>query len=88
VLRADVFELRYETFVDDFEACTRQIFDFLEVPWDDQVLSPAKRAEEEALISSARRATPRWLQPISAGSVGRWQRYAGHFAASLPLLAP
>jgi hypothetical protein len=50
------------------------------------VLSPAKRAEEKRFIS-----TPSYsqvVQPISAGSVGRWQRYAGHFAASLPLLAP
>jgi Flp pilus assembly protein TadD len=86
VLQADVFELRYETFVDDFEACTRRIFDFLEVPWDDEVLSPAKRAEEKRFIS-----TPSYsqvVQPVNAGSVGRWQRYAGHFAASLPLLVP
>lgn len=85
-LQADVFELRYETFVDDFEACTRRVFDFLEVPWDDQVLSPAKRAEEKRFIS-----TPSYsqvVQPINPGSVGRWQRYAEHFAASLPLLAP
>jgi Flp pilus assembly protein TadD len=85
-LQTDVFELRYETFIDDFEACTRRIFDFLEVPWDDQVLSPAKRAEEKRFIS-----TPSYsqvVQPINPGSVGRWQRYAGHFAASLPLLAP
>jgi hypothetical protein len=85
-LQADVFELRYETFVDDFEACTRRIFDFLEVAWDDEVLSPAKRAEEKRFIS-----TPSYsqvVQPINAGSVGRWQRYAEHFAASLPLLTP
>jgi len=85
-LQPNVFELRYETFIDDFEAGTRRVFDFLEVPWDDQVLSPAKRAEEKRFIS-----TPSYsqvVQPINSGSVGRWQRYAGHFAASLPLLAP
>jgi hypothetical protein len=85
-LQADVFELHYETFVDDFEACTRRIFDFLEVAWDDEVLSPAKRAEEKRFIS-----TPSYsqvVQPINPSSVGRWRRYTEHFAASLPLLAP
>jgi Sulfotransferase family len=86
LLQTDVFELRYETFVDDFEASARRVFAFLEVPWDDGALSPAKRAEEKRFIS-----TPSYsqvVQPINPRSIGRWQHYAAHFAASLPLLSP
>jgi len=85
-LQADVFELRYETFVDDFEACTRRVFDFLEVPWDDEVLSPAKRAEEKRFIS-----TPSYsqvIEPVNNRSVGRWKHYERHFSDVLPILMP
>jgi Flp pilus assembly protein TadD len=86
LLRADSFELRYESFVEDFQADTRRVFDFLEVPWNDAVLAPAKRATEKLLIS-----TPSYsqvVQPVSAQSVGRWNNYRTHFEASLPVLAP
>ena len=86
LLRADAFELRYESFVEDFQAYTRRVFDFLEVPWNDAVLAPAQRATEKLLIS-----TPSYsqvVQPVSAQSVGRWNSYRTHFEASLPVLAP
>jgi Flp pilus assembly protein TadD len=86
LLRTNSFELRYESFVDDFQAYTRRVFDFLEVPWNDAVLAPAKRATEKLLIS-----TPSYsqvVQPVSAQSVGRWNNYRTHFEASLPVLAP
>jgi Flp pilus assembly protein TadD len=86
LLRADTFELRYESFVEDFQGYTRRVFDFLEVPWNDAVLAPAKRATEKLLIS-----TPSYsqvVQPVSAQSVGRWNNYRTHFEASLPVLAP
>jgi hypothetical protein len=86
LLQADVFELRYETFVEDFVEHTRRVFDFLQVPWDEVVLSPAKRAHEKRFVS-----TPSYsqvVQPISSQSVGRWRNYQAHFAASLPILMP
>jgi Flp pilus assembly protein TadD len=86
LLRADTFELRYESFVEDFQGYTRRVFEFLEVPWNDAVLAPAKRATEKLLIS-----TPSYsqvVQPVSAQSVGRWNNYRTHFQASLPVLAP
>jgi hypothetical protein len=81
-----VFELRYEAFVEDFAAYSRRVLDFLEVPWDEVVLSPAKRAQEKRFIS-----TPSYsqvVQPVSAKSVGRWRNYRAHFAPSLPVLMP
>jgi Flp pilus assembly protein TadD len=86
LLQADVLELRYERFVDDFEPNARRVFDFLELPWDPAVLAPAKRAHEKRFIS-----TPSYsqvVQPINARAVGRWRNYQAHFTASLPILMP
>jgi tetratricopeptide (TPR) repeat protein len=86
LLRAEVFELRYEAFVEDFTAYTRRVFDFLQVPWDEVVLSPARRAKEKRFISTPSYAQV--VQPVSAKAVGRWSNYRAHFAAGLPILAP
>jgi hypothetical protein len=86
LLQADVFELRYEKFVKAFVEHTRRVFDFLEVPWNEVVLSPAARAHEKRFVS-----TPSYsqvVQPISSQSVGRWRNYRTHFAESLPILMP
>ena len=86
LLQADVLELRYERFIDDFEPNARRVFDFLELPWDPAVLSPAQRAHEKRFIS-----TPSYsqvVQPINARAVGRWRNYQAHFTASLPILMP
>ncbi len=86
LLQADVLELHYELFVSDFEPHARRVFDFLELPWDPVVLSPAQRAREKRFIS-----TPSYsqvIQPVYAKAVGRWRNYYEHFTASLPVLAP
>ncbi len=86
LLQADVLELRYETFVDSFEAQTRRVIEFLELPWDDAVLAPAARAHQKRFIS-----TPSYsqvVQPVTAKAVGRWLPYREHFARCLPILKP
>ena len=84
ILQADVLELRYEDFVADFVPNVQRVFDFLELPWDEAVLSPARRAHEKRFIG-----TPSYsqvIQPINTRSVGRWKNYETHFAAALPHL--
>ncbi len=86
ILRADVLELRYESFVESFESQVRGIVDFLELPWNEAVLAPGRRAAEKRFIS-----TPSYsqvVQPVNTRSVGRWLPYREMFAASLPLLQP
>jgi len=86
LLRADVLELRYETFVANFEAEMRRIIDFLHLTWNDAVLEPGRRAEEKRFIS-----TPSYsqvVQPVTARAVGRWLPYRAQFAAALPALQP
>jgi Tfp pilus assembly protein PilF len=86
LLQADALELRYESFVEDFESQTRRVIEFLEVPWNDAVLAPGARAQEKRFIS-----TPSYsqvVQPVTSRAVGRWLPYREHFAASLPVLQP
>jgi hypothetical protein len=59
----------------------RRILEFLELPWQDEVLAPAARARDKRFIS-----TPSYAQvtqPVSTGSIGRWKPYAPHFTAVL-----
>src|SRR6202007_1487554 len=73
MLQADVLELRYEDLVNDFQLNVRRVLDFLGLPWDEAVLSPATRAQDKRFIS-----TPSYsqvIQPINDRSVGRWRNY-------------
>jgi hypothetical protein len=82
ILTPRVHELRYESFVVNFEAEVRQIMEFLELPWDDRVLKPADHARDKGYIS-----TPSYAQvvrPVSTKSVGRWRNYERAFAPVLP----
>jgi thioredoxin-like negative regulator of GroEL len=86
LLRAEVLELRYETFVDSFAEQAHRVIEFLDIPWDAAVLKPGTRAHEKRFIS-----TPSYsqvVQPVSTKAVGRWQHYREHFDAVLPVLEP
>jgi Flp pilus assembly protein TadD len=86
LLAADVLEMRYESYVEDLEIQTRRVIEFLELPWNDAVLTPAVRAHEKRFIS-----TPSYsqvIQPVTSRAVGRWLPYREHFASSLPVLQP
>jgi tetratricopeptide (TPR) repeat protein len=86
LLRPAVREIRYETFVADFERQTRELLDFLEVPWDAATLRPGDRARAKGYIS-----TPSYAQvvkPVNSQSVGRWKGYAPHLQPVLPQIAP
>jgi tetratricopeptide (TPR) repeat protein len=79
-------EIRYETFVADFDAEARRLSDFLQLPWDDAMLAPGEHARAKGFIS-----TPSYsqvIEPINSRSVGHWKVYERHFAAALPILMP
>jgi hypothetical protein len=79
-------EVRYEAIVADFSNEVRGIIDFLQLPWDDSVLTPSTHAREKGYI-----ATPSYsqvVQPISGKAVGRWRAYERHVAPVLPILRP
>jgi tetratricopeptide (TPR) repeat protein len=86
LLHPKVLEVRYETLVTDFEREVRGIMQFLELPWDDRVLQPQKRAEERGFIS-----TPSYSQvvrPVTSTSVDRWQHYAPLLTPVIPIVQP
>jgi hypothetical protein len=86
ILGAAVREVRYESFVADFAPQVRDICDFLELPWDDNMLTPGTHAQTKGFIS-----TPSYsqvIQPISSKSVGRWRAYESHLAPVVPALRP
>ncbi|MEJ1960219.1 MAG: sulfotransferase [Gammaproteobacteria bacterium] len=86
LLTPAIHEVRYETFVADFELQTRSLLAFLDVPWDEAVLAPGARAKTKGYIS-----TPSYsqvVQPVNQRSVGRWVSYARHLQPALPHVQP
>lgn len=86
VLKPDVLELRYEDVVDDIDAQSHRIADFLEIPWDQRMVDFHVRAKERGYI-----ATPSYqqvLEPINRKGVARWERYREYLDPTLAVLRP
>jgi hypothetical protein len=86
LLQPTVREVRYETFVDDFERAARELTAFLGLEWHEAQLEPGAHARARGYIS-----TPSYAQvvePVSKRAVGRWKRYEAHFAEALPVIQP
>ncbi|MET0535326.1 MAG: sulfotransferase [Steroidobacter sp.] len=86
MIEPHVFEVRYETFVADFERGVRDIADFLQLPWHDAMLAPAEHARAKGFIS-----TPSYsqvVQPVNQKAVGRWRSYERYLAPIIPEVQP
>lgn len=86
ILPLDVHMLRYEAMVEDVESSTRPLFEFLGLPWEDQVLDHQKTAINRGYIR-----TPSYAQVtegIYSSASGRWNRYRRHMEEILPILEP
>ena len=86
LLNPTSYELRYEQLTADFTTEVRKLADFLQLPWDDVMLSPGAHARAKGFIS-----TPSYSQvtkPINTRSVGRWKNYQSRFNPVLPILTP
>jgi len=84
MLSPNVLEVRYESFVADFERGVREIAEFLRLPWHDGMLAPAEHARAKGYIS-----TPSYsqvVQPVNQKAVGRWRAYERHLAPVIPQL--
>ena len=80
-----VHEVRYEDLVTDLPASVRGVLDFLDLPWDDQVLSYRER------LAGQRIATPSYgqvAQPLYTRSIGRWRHYSDHLEGPFAPLEP
>jgi Tfp pilus assembly protein PilF len=86
LIGAATYELKYENFVDNLEGEVRRLAAFLELPWDDALLSPAQHARAKGFISTP--SYTRVIEPVSSRPVGRWRHYERQFRDVLPVLAP
>jgi tetratricopeptide (TPR) repeat protein len=86
LLRPAVREVRYETFVANFEGEVRGVAEFLELPWTDAMLEPGRHAGRKGYISTPSYAQV--LQPVHSRSVDRWRGYERHLVPAAAHLAP
>ncbi|MEM1412289.1 MAG: sulfotransferase [Pseudomonadota bacterium] len=80
-----LLEVRYEQVVENFEQEARRMLGFLDLPWDEQVLTYRTNTEGRTIN------TPSYSQvsePLYARSVGRWKHYTQQLAPVEPILAP
>ena len=84
VLKPDVLELRYEDVVEDIDAQSRRIAEFLGIPWDPRMVDFHVRAKERGYI-----ATPSYhqvVEPINRKGIARWERYRSDLEPAIPHL--
>lgn len=76
-IQTPMHRVRYEDLVADVRGEAGKIFDFLGLPWQDELLAFTERAQQKRSIS-----TPSYsqvVQPVNARAVGKWQAYADYF---------
>jgi hypothetical protein len=75
--RLPIHVLRYEDLVADVRGTGIALFEFLGLPWTEELLKFTERAQTRGAIS-----TPSYtevIKPVNAKAVGRWQRYRRYF---------
>lgn len=82
-LQAEVMQLRYEDTVLDFEASFRGVFDFLELPWSNEVSRFHERLKGRYISTPSFSAVS---QPIYTTALQRWKNYPSHFDGVMPHL--
>jgi hypothetical protein len=85
MLRNPWIEVRYEDMVADLEGQARRVLDFLELPWDEQVLEYHRRAQRKHVHSPTYEAV---TKPVYTSSVARWRNYATQLEPYVEILQP
>lgn len=78
-------EVRYEDCVNRLEREARRALDFLELPWDPQVLAYRERLKTKAVSSPTYEAVSR---PLYTSAIGRWRNYRKYLEPCLDVLQP
>jgi len=78
-------EFRYEDLIADFEATTRNVLDFLDVPWSDDIIRYRDGVLARKITSASLRDV---VNPMYTDAAGRWLRYQQHLEPVLELLEP
>lgn len=81
----NIYEIRYEDLVRDFDGESAGLLGFLDLEWDDNLLKFHEHARSRWIK------TPSYEQvskPIYRGAAGRWNKYEAHMAEVMPVLQP
>ena len=84
-LALDVFELRHESLVDDFDGQTRALCNFMGLPWDEAMRRFSDRSKIGAISTVSGSQIARGL---NRDGIGQWRRYAEQLGPVLPILQP
>ena len=82
VLPDRIFNLRYEDLVSDPETKTRELLEFLRLPWDSRCLRFHETATAVKTFSKQQ-----VRNPVNRNSVGRWRNYEEQLQPLLEILA-
>jgi thioredoxin-like negative regulator of GroEL len=85
IIEAPRIEIRYEDCVADLEREARRALEFLELPWDPQVLQYRERLKARAVNSPTYEAVSR---PLYTSAVGRWKNYSKYLDPCHEILKP
>ena len=82
-------QIRYEDVVADFQARAKEVLSFLDLSWDEAVLSFHDRTAQEAPRTSTTTLNYHSVRRgIDASAAGRWKKYERQLAPILPTLQP
>lgn len=84
-LPIETVRIRYEDLVADFEGRTRELCEFLGVPWADHLKNFAQTATKRMVATPSSTQVGRGLYE---GGAGQWRRYAFAIEPVLPTLRP
>jgi hypothetical protein len=85
ILPPQWLEVRYEDTVINLEGAARGALDFLDLPWDLQVLGYRERLQTRPVSSPTYEAVSK---PLYTSSIGRWRHYERHFQPLQARLQP
>lgn len=86
-LGLSLFELRYEDLVSNTEEMAKSLFQFLELPWIDDLMNFTERAKSRQISTPSYSAV---TEKVNKRAVNRWRRFESQFVDSgaLPILDP
>lgn len=84
-LTTPILTTRYEDTVEDLPSHAARMLEFLELPWDDRVLTPEQHAQRRYVNTPSHSAVN---QKVNTRARGRWKPYRAHLEPILPVLEP
>jgi tetratricopeptide (TPR) repeat protein len=85
-VRMDLLNVRYEDMIADQEGVSRQLFEFVDIPWDDKALNFHEHAQKTTSVSNP--SYHQVVKPIYKGAADRWRRYDAQLKEFYPQLQP